>query len=231
MITVLREVISDPGMPDDRLLQIIAGPISLTGSELTGDFDALFRGERTTIREAARVTRTGVTVRSAPEVPPRQLAGTSTLGNGSGQPGRRAHLVVDAVPRELAGPELEVEIRERIRLEGWQPPEPPPGSKYPEETRRRMAARALPIADVLTASEHNDIQVAIILRPGADPQAVQAELAGLAALGTDMPAQFPAPLPDLLRTWVTARRREDITASLNQFEAAIQADRLDQRAC
>ena len=38
-------------------------------------------------------------------------------------------------------------------------------------------------------------------------------------------SQFPVPLADLLRSWVASHRNEDITAGLNRFEAAIQADR------
>jgi len=48
-------------------------------------------------------------------------------------------------------------------------------------------------------------------------------------LAVDLPAQYPAPLADLLRSWADTHRHEDITASLDQLEAAIRADRLDQR--
>jgi hypothetical protein len=59
---------------------------------------------------------------------------------------------------------------------------------------------------------------------------VQAQIARLYAFATDLTAQFPAPLADLLRAWVAAHRREDITTSLHQFEAAVRADRHDQQA-
>lgn len=123
------------------------------------------------------------------------------------------------------------EIDGHIHPEGWQPPEPPPGSRLPiAEIRKQMAARALPIADMRDRSTVNDIRLAITLRPGANAQAVQAQLARLHALSIDQAAQFPAPLADLLRSWVTTHQKEDITASLNRFEAAVQADRLDQQA-
>lgn len=90
-----------------------------------------------------------------------------------------------------------------------------------------MAARALPIASIRDESREDDMRLAITLRPGADPQAVQARLVRLHALAADLPSQFPAPLADLLRSWVATHRHEDITASLNQYEAAVQADRQD----
>jgi len=86
-------------------------------------------------------------------------------------------------------------------------------------------ARALPIAETRDESKGDDIRVAIMLRPGADPRAVQAQLARMDALSIDWPAQFPVSLADLLRSWVASHRHEDITTGLNRFEAAIQADR------
>ncbi len=122
------------------------------------------------------------------------------------------------------------EISGHFRTEGWQPPSLPPGLPI-AEIRERMAARALPIAHMRDDSSENDIRLAITLRPGAAPQAVQAQLARLDALGTDLAAQFPAPLADILRSWVATDQHEDIAASLDRFEAAVQADRLDQQTC
>jgi hypothetical protein len=48
-------------------------------------------------------------------------------------------------------------------------------------------------------------------------------------LAVDLAAQFPAPLAELLRSWVGDHRHEDITTGLDQLEAAIRADQLDRR--
>src|SRR5258706_11995206 len=72
VITALRHLIDDPGLPDSQLLHFAGGPISTTGSELTGDFEALTRGRRTTIREAARITRTDDPVPPAAAEPSRK---------------------------------------------------------------------------------------------------------------------------------------------------------------
>jgi len=53
VITAVRRLTDDPGLPDSQLLQIVGGPISATNSELIGDFEALAMGRRTTIRESA----------------------------------------------------------------------------------------------------------------------------------------------------------------------------------
>lgn len=233
VIAALRKLIEDPGLPDGQLLQVTGRPVSLTGSELTGDFDALARGQRTTIREAPRITRTDAAVPPAPAGPRPRPAGPFIATDGTGRPPRPVHLIIDAVPRHLSAGELAEEISGHIRPVGWQPSEPPPGSLLQRgfaEARERLMAKALPIAYMSDESRENDIRLEITLRPGADPQAVQAQLAGLGALGTDTAAQFPAPLADLLRSWVTTRRHEDITASLNLFEAAVRADRLDLQA-
>ncbi len=227
VIAALRKLIEDPGLPDGRLLQVAGRPVSLTDSELTGDFDALAQGRPTTIREAPRITRTDTAVPPAPGEPAGTPAGPSELADGTERRRRPVHLIVDAVPRHLSAPDLYDEIRSKILPEGWRPPEPPPGSRLRlgPEIRERTAARALPIAHMRDESKQSDIRLEISLRPGADPQAVQAQLARLDALGTDHAAQFPAPLPDLLRSWVATHRHEDIAASLNQLEAAAQADR------
>jgi hypothetical protein len=227
VIAALRALIGDPGLPDGQLLQIAGRPVSLTGSELTGDFDALAAGRRTTIREAARITRTGEAVPPAPAGPPRERtpAGPFIFTGGAGRPRRPVHLIIDAVPRHFSAGELGEEISGHIRPVGWQPSEPPPGIglRLTAEDREQMAARALPIADMRDESTEAGVRLAITLRPGADPLAVQAQLARLDALGADMAAHFPAPLADLLRSWVAAHRHEDIAASLDRLEAAVRA--------
>ena len=228
VIAALRQLIDEHGMPNDRLLEIVGGPVSLTGSELTGDFRALARGERTTIREAPRIIRTGAAVPAVAAARPRKPAGPVVLTGGTQWPPEPAHLIIDAVPCHLSVPEVHEEIRSQIRPEGWQPPEPPPGTllhRHFAEARERMMARALPIAETRDESREDHIRVAIMLRPGANPQAVQAQLARLDALSIDRASQFPGPLTELLRSWVALHRREDIAAGLNRFEAAFQADR------
>jgi hypothetical protein len=69
VITALRRLIDHPGLPDSQLLQIAGRPISTTHSELTGDFEALAQGRRTTIRESARIRRTHTPVPPAPAEP------------------------------------------------------------------------------------------------------------------------------------------------------------------
>jgi hypothetical protein len=227
VIAALRKLVDGPGLSDDKLLQFAGRPISLTGSELTGDFDALARGERVTIRETPRITRTDAAVPPAPAEPPRQLVGPLVLGHAPGRSPKAAHLIIDAVPRHLSAPRLCNEIDAQIQPEGWQPSEPPPGTglRLGPEIRQQIAARALPIAEMRDESTEDDVRLAITLRPGADPSAVQEQLNRLHALAADRPAQFPAPLPELLRTWVATHRHEDITASLNRFQAAAKSDR------
>jgi hypothetical protein len=202
LITVLRQLIDDPGLSDDRLLQIVGRPESLTGSELMGDFGALALGKLTTIREAPRITRTDT------------------------------QLIIDAAPSHLSAPRLNEEISGQIYPEDWQPPVPPPDSKVrvPEQIRNGFAARALPIARMRDESKHDKIRLVISLRQGADPETVKAQLSRMGALAIDRIAQFPAPLTDLLRTWVATNRHEDISASLNQFRAAVQYDRRKPRS-
>jgi hypothetical protein len=120
VITALRKLIDNPVLPDGQLLQIVGRPVSLTGSELTGDFDALAQGQRTTIREAARITGTDAAVPPAPTEPPSKPTGPFVLTDGTGRPRKPVHLIVDAVPRHLSAPGLWDEISGQIRPEGWQ---------------------------------------------------------------------------------------------------------------
>ena len=203
VIEGLRQLVGDPVLPDAELLRIIGRPVSLTGSELTGDFDELARGERTTIREAPRITIT----------------------DGASRTGRQVHLIIDAVPRHLSAPSLSQEIDSQIYAEGYQPSVPDRFKLSADKVRESFAARALPIALLRDESKENDIRLTIRLRPGADPETVRAQLGRMKALVADRATQFPAPLADLFHSWITDYGQEDITASLDQLEAAIHADR------
>ena len=168
VIAALRQLIDEPGMPEEQLLRMVGGPVSLTGSELTGDFHALAQGQRTTIREAPRIIRTGVPVPPAAAEPPRKPSGPVVLTSGTDRPPKPAHLIVDAVPRHLSVPEVHEEISNQIRPEGWQPPEPPAGSlmhRHFADAREQMMARALPIVETRDESKEDDIRVAIMLAP------------------------------------------------------------------
>jgi hypothetical protein len=135
VITAMRRLIDDPGLPDSQLLQIAGGPISATHSELTGDFEALVRGRRTTMREAARVTRTDTPVPPATAEPPRKRGPFKVTEIDSPGPRRRpAHLIIDAVPRQISSSDLEEEIRRPIRPEDWDPPYPPARCRSPRRT-------------------------------------------------------------------------------------------------
>ncbi len=211
VITALRHLIDDPGLPDSRVLQIAGEPVSLTGSELTGDLGALAEGQRTTIRERARITSTGAPVPPAPAGPPRKSADrvpweparSFAQTDGTGRPGMPAHLIIDAVPRHVSITELWTQIQGQVFHEGYVPPWPPPGSRHSTlpaaeiaEQRQQIAeshaARALPIADMRDDSGQNEIPLAIRLRPGSDPQVVQAQLRRMDALAIEIGAQFPA---------------------------------------
>jgi hypothetical protein len=83
---------------------------------------------------------------------------------------------------------------------------------------------ALPIAEAADLSTiERPIRIAITLIPGADPEIVRHQLAGLDGITVQAPAAYPAPLAALLRTWTSQHGTEDITASLARFEDAIAA--------
>jgi hypothetical protein len=116
VITAIRHLIDDPGLPDSQLLQIAGGPISTTRSELTGDFEALAGGRRTTIREAVRITRTDAPVPPAPAELPHK-AGPLKLTGSPGPRPRPVHLIIDSVPRHISEAGLAEEITRAIRPE------------------------------------------------------------------------------------------------------------------
>jgi hypothetical protein len=231
VITALRHLIDDPQLPDNQLLQITGGPISATGSELTGDFDALARGLRITIREAVRITRTDTPVPPTPAGPPRDPAKPVSHGHLHSQRPRQrpVHLIIDSVPRQISATDLGEQIKRPIRAENWDPPYPPAGTPPDiDSLRDRLTASAVPIAQTHYASTERDIRLEISLRPGSDPDRALAQLARMDDLAVELAAQFPAPLTDLLRSWADDHRHEDLTTSLDQLQAAIQADQLDQ---
>lgn len=53
---------------------------------------------------------------------------------------------------------------------------------------------------------------------GADLEQLRQQLAGIYGLTVELRAQLPAPLPDMLRSWVAAHATDDLTDSLTQLE-------------
>jgi hypothetical protein len=88
----------------------------------------------------------------------------------------------------------------------------------------------LPIANAANfGTSWDPIRIAIVLRPGTDPQTARDRLAAFPGITTESPAAYPGPLAALLRAWTRQHQHEDIAASLTALEEAIRRDREYQR--
>ncbi len=229
LIPALQALIREPALPDAALLQIVGRPVSLTDSKLTGDFDMLAQGRRTTLRESARITRRESDQSSASGAGPDDRTGSVVpdVVEGAGKP---VELIVHAVPRRITAPELWYEIKDRVQRDDRHAQERRPGFPPTAKMLPSEATPSLPISEMHYESTENDLRLAIALRPEANFRSVVAQLADMDGLAVDMASEFTAPLAELLREWVITHRGEDISVSLGEFEAAVRADRLHDRA-
>jgi hypothetical protein len=225
-IAALRHLLDHPDAADSDLLGLAGPPYSLTGCTVTGDLDALAEGQRIMLRQTGQVTRTGTPV---PETVPDRRPSPAEI-----EPG------VHAVAHAFTGPDLRHLSRAHLLVESLPPGVNPaqicselanhrrPDSHHVTRSGQRYDI-TLPISDIADLSSDGvPVRIAIILRPGTDPQAARDQLAAFDGITTEAPAAYPAPLAALLRTWVGQYRGEDVGASLTRLQDAIRVDQ--QRA-
>lgn len=226
VITALRHLIDHPDTPDHEILDLAGPPYPVTGCTITGDLDALNGGQRITLRQTGRITRTS---RPVPETVPdrRPLPPGITLpppgsppvlyawsSSGPDEEGvALAHLIVETLPPGTSPGDICEELASHAKTAARATPDRP-----------RLPA-TLPIGDLIDAgTNRRPIRIAITLLPGTNPDVARGQLAGLDGITTEQPAAYPAPLATLLRTWAHQHRSEDITASLTTLRDAIQRD-------
>jgi DNA gyrase/topoisomerase IV, subunit A len=161
--------------------------------------------------------------------PPDFLTGCTVTGDlGKLTAGRRAslrltgqvtvadeeHLIIHTLPPHVGLNDIVRVIKTRAVSRPW-------AGSFPELDQAAM----LPIADLEDEPTCDDLRLVITLRPGADPGRVRDSLLEMTGVAADVTAAFPAPLAELLRSWVSRHRGEDITASLAELDKAIRHDR------
>jgi hypothetical protein len=129
------------------------------------------------------------------------------------------HLIIESLPPDIGTAEALQEIASRASRPAW-------AGAFPNLD----GATHLPLADVEDLSELGEMRLAITLRPGADPEAMKASLRGLPVVAVEVLAAFPAPLAQLLRSWVDRHRAEDIANSLAELDSAVRQDRQRERS-
>ncbi|MFN2608580.1 MAG: hypothetical protein ABR511_11930 [Acidimicrobiales bacterium] len=77
------------------------------------------------------------------------------------------------------------------------------------------------IAEVSNRSQGDTERVVCAIKPGADVERLRTQLRRRWGVSTRVPAQLPAPLPALLRTWVDEHRHESLVKSLGKLRIAL----------
>jgi hypothetical protein len=231
VIAALRHLLDHPHTPDYEIIDLAGPPYSVTGCTVTGDLDALNAGQRITLRQTGRITRTS---RRVPETVPDSRPGPPahaviTQGDGhdhyawtSTGPDERhvslAHLIIESLPPGVAPGRVCSDLGSHQRA-----------IVRPARDGRHRHADTLPLGDVYDASTSRDpIRIAITLLPGTNPDTARDEIGALDGITTEEPAAYPAPLATLLRTWTDQHRSEDIAASLTTLQHAIHHDQQHQ---
>jgi DNA gyrase/topoisomerase IV subunit A len=215
VMEALRLLIANPRTPDSEILEIVGGPHSVTGCEISGDVAGLLHGRPAEIRETGQISLTGVPVPpQTPELPPDPSdKHIVTGGRGRDRPRFPAHVIIESLPAEVAVSDAIEAIVSRSAYRHLR--------DYPELAERT----GLPIADLTDESRRHGVSIQLRLSPGSDPAAVRERLREVDGVGWSSTWQFPAPVAAVVRSWMKRHRGEDLAASLAQLEQAIHEDR------
>jgi len=177
VLAALRRLLEDARVPDGDLIGVAGPPWSGTHCTVTGDLDALARGRRVVLREAGRITITGVPV---PDEPPRAPSAPGDRqydpyrGTGEAPP---AHLVIESVPAATVASEMAQAIASRAASRRGPDSGPAPGQ--------------LPVATVIDQSSGGEVRIVLTLRPGTDAASAREQLATIAGSQPRHPAPSP----------------------------------------
>ena len=210
VLAALRRLLEDALVPDGELIGVADPPWSGTNCTVTGDLAALASGRRVVLREAGRITVTGVPVPDEPRRAPSAPGDRRYYpyrGTGEAPP---AHLVIESLPAVTVASEMAQAIARRAA-----------SRRGPDSD---LAPGQLPVASVIDESSGGDVWILLTLRPGTDAASACEQLAMIAGFSAEAPRAFPSPLAALLRSWVDDHRSEDIAGSLTELENAIRRD-------
>jgi hypothetical protein len=235
-IAALRYLLEHPRAAVRDILAIAGPPRSVTDCIITGDLDALAAGRPVTLRQTGRITRTSCPVPATvpdpiPSRVPPDLAAKIAAVPGDTRPRSvawfssgpderrlaRAHLIIESLPPGISPSEVHQELASEA-------------DQHIRAAREERQSSALPIGEIIDASTSEiPIRLAIVLRPGTDPDTARDQLAAFDGITTQSPAAYPAPLAALLRAWTRQHHHEDTPAALTSLTAAIHCDR-EQRS-
>jgi hypothetical protein len=212
VIAALRHILAHPRASDREILAIAGPPFSVTGCAVTGDLDTLNAGGRIMLRQTGRISLTGNPIPSPrPVSAARQTAHKHHVG-AAGSSDRllaSAQLIIESLPPDAYPGDVGAKLSRH-------------GQAQAGEAENR-SSRALPIARVFDiGSIAVPVRILITLVPGTNPATARDQIAAVDGVTTQAAASYPAPLADLLRSWADRYRGEDLAASLNIFEYAIE---------
>ena len=142
VLAALRRLLEDARVPDGDLIGVAGPPWSGTHCTVTGDLDALARGRRVVLREAGRITITGVPSRMNPRVLRQHLAIASTTRTGGQvRPLRRTWLSSHYPPRRSLPRWPRQSPAGRHRAGGLTPVRPRGSCQSPPSSTSPAAAR------------------------------------------------------------------------------------------
>jgi hypothetical protein len=183
VVAAIRLLLNDRSTSDADVIEAVGGPVLATGSEITGDLDALNAGEWTEV-----VVKGVVAVDEAADT-----------------------VVIDCLPPE-SSPERLAQL-----LLGQYFPRPAADDPLTEE-EMQLASLVMAVDDQSTV---NADRLVCTPAPGVSALQLRDHLRDLRELDSWFTLELPSPLPTLVRDWVNKWADEDLAASLDLLDAAV----------
>lgn len=204
IIEAMRQVIRDPEVTSDDLVNLIGPPAFPAGCTVTGDLAALMAGLPATLELHSRLAIKDV---------------ATVAADRPGQPRLQAHAATRAdqpviVAKNIPPNADHADLLQRLA-----------DRSDKTQRRRRTGRTGLPLAEIVDISTETEVQLVFFPEPGTPPELLRDQLTTFDGITTKMSALLPQPLPDTIREWTQLCPHEDRLASLTGLEEAISIQR------
>jgi hypothetical protein len=217
VIRALRRLTENPDTGDGEIAEIAGRPYSASGCDVEGDMAALLRGRRTELSETAKVSIVNGPSQDRSAESHRQrvdATGSFAAGPGAGGGRGRPDLIIESLPSGTSVPEVLDAIGDNVKS----------ASEDIDLANGPGLPRMIIANDPGDASPEFGVAINIWLLDSSDPNSVRDRLLALKGMQRKVTWQFPAPLPQVMRSWFESHSNEDLPGSLASLEGALEGD-------
>lgn len=119
-------------------------------------------------------------------------------------------VIIESVPFNSSPHAVMETIIGRMNLRSWK-------DRFPDPDE----ALDVPLVGIDDLSDHRGTRLVCKPAKNVDPERLRTVIANIAGVVTEIAVHLPAPLPQLLRSWVAAHRSDQLAAALDVLQAAV----------